>query len=214
MHQAVMPISPPPADDRSHAQQMAALKQAQDAKVKAASTRRGIVVVHTGNGKGKSTAAYGMLLRTIGHGKRVGLVQFIKGTWRTGEKQAIASLPLVDHVVSGDGFTWDTQDRAQDILSARRGWEAAVDMIEACRGENPKYHLVILDELNIALRYNYIPVQEVVAALQNKPERLNVVITGRDAPAEVIAVADTVTEMHENKHAFAAGIKAQIGVDF
>ncbi len=205
-------------DPQLHAERMAALKQEQDAKVKAANVRRGIVVVHTGNGKGKSTAAFGMILRTIGHGRRVGLVQFIKGTWKTGEKKAIAALPLVDHVISGEGFTWETQDRERDIQAARAGWHAAMEMIEACRvdapEQQPKYHLVVLDELNIALRYGYLDVNEVVEVLRNKPERLNIVVTGRDAPAALLEVADTVTEMRADKHAFAAGIKAQIGVDF
>jgi cob(I)alamin adenosyltransferase len=202
------------ADDQAHKQEMQELKRVQDEKVRATTEKRGIVIVNTGDGKGKSTSAFGTAIRAAGHGLRVGLVQFIKGTWKTGEKEALKRFPEIEHVVSGDGFTWNTQDRAQDIASARRGWEQAVAMIEAARVDPERYHLVILDELNIALRYDYLPADEVAAVLRGKPRELSIVVTGRDAPQAVIDAADTVTRMENVKHAFDAGIKARRGVDF
>jgi cob(I)alamin adenosyltransferase len=204
-------------DDKAeaeHREQMRELKAQQDQKVREREIRRGVIVVHDGHGKGKSTAAFGIAIRAAGHGQRVGLIQFIKGTWKTGEQAALARFPEIDHVVSGDGFTWNTQDRAQDIASARRGFELAKQMIEDSRGETPKYQVVILDELNIALRYDYLPIDEVVSALQAKPDELSIVVTGRDAKPELIAIADTVTRMEAVKHAFEAGIRARKGVDF
>ena len=203
-----------PSKSQAHREQMEQLKDEQDQKVREKQIRRGIVVINDGDGKGKSTAAFGMAIRAAGHGQRVGLVQFIKGTWKTGEQQALARFPEIDHMVSGDGFTWNTQDREQDIASARRGFEIAKQMVEDSRGEDPKYQLVILDEINIALRYDYLPVDEVVALVQNKPEALSIVLTGRDAKPELIEVADTVTRMDVVKHAFEAGIRARKGVDF
>lgn len=200
--------------DAEHRQQMQDLKAEQDAKVRARNETKGLIVVNTGDGKGKSTAAFGLMLRALGNGMRVGLVQFIKGTWKTGEKTMLAQLQGVDHVVSGEGFTWNTQDRQKDIAAAQRGWESVKAMIEASRGDNPKYGLLVLDELNIALRYDYLPIEEVVETLRNKPHDLHVVITGRDAKAELIAIADTVTEMKPVKHAFDAGIQAQRGIEF
>jgi cob(I)alamin adenosyltransferase len=197
-----------------HREQMRQLKAEQDRKVKERDIQRGVIVVHDGDGKGKSTAAFGIAIRAAGHGQRVGLVQFIKGTWKTGEKLALARFPEIDHVISGDGFTWNTQDREKDIASARRGLEIAKQMIEDSRGDDPKYQVVILDELNIALRYDYLPVSEVVEVLRNKPEELSIVVTGRDAKPELIAIADTVTRMEAVKHAFDAGIRARKGVDF
>jgi len=176
--------------------------------------RRGIVIVNTGDGKGKSTAAFGMALRAAGHGQRVGVIQFIKGTWKTGEQAAFARFPEIDHVVAGEGFTWDTQDRAKDVALTRAGWDRAVEMIEASRGENPKYQVIVLDEINIVLGYDYLPVAEVVEVLRNKPTELSIVATGRGAKEELIAIADTVTEMRPIKHAYAAGIKARRGVEF
>lgn len=200
--------------DDAHKQRMIEMKRVQDEKVRAANEKRGIVIVNTGDGKGKSTAAFGTAIRAAGHGYRVGLVQFVKGTWKTGEKEALKRFPEIEHVVSGDGFTWNTQDRAQDIAAARRGWELGVAMIEAARTDPSRYHLVIFDELNIALRYDYLPVDEVVNVLRNKPVELSIVVTGRDAPQAVIDVADTVTKMENVKHAFDAGIKARRGIDF
>lgn len=197
-----------------HRERMQALKQEQDSKVRERTIERGVIIVNTGDGKGKSTAAFGLALRAVGVGHKVGIVQFIKGTWKTGEKAALARFPEVDHVVSGEGFTWNTQDRERDISAARRGWQAATTMIEQSRAEPPKYQLIILDELNIALRYDYLPIEAVVQALRSKPERLNIAITGRDARPELIEVADTVTEMRMIKHAFEANIRAQKGIEF
>src|ERR1044071_2463979 len=177
-----MDKAPPTAEE--HREQMQALKAEQDQKARERQIKRGIILVHDGNGKGKSTAAFGIAIRAAGHGQRVGLVQFIKGTWKTGEKQALARFPEIDHVISGDGFTWNTQDREKDIASARRGFEIAKQMIEASRGEQPKYQVVILDELNIALRYDYLPIAEIIEVLENKPEELSIVVTGRDAKPE------------------------------
>ena len=200
--------------DEMHRQRMQQVKAANDAEVRSKEIRRGVVVVHTGDGKGKSTAAFGMAIRAAGHGQRVGLVQFIKGTWKTGEKRALERFPEIDHVVSGDGFTWNTQDRQKDIASARRGWEAAVQMIEQSREEPPKYDLVILDELNVVLGMDYLPLDEVVDVLAAKPRELSICVTGRGAKDELIAVADTVSEMRMVKHAYQAGIRARRGVEF
>ena len=197
-----------------HRLRMQEIKRSQDAEVRSKQIRRGIVIVNEGDGKGKSTAAFGMAIRAVGHGQRVGLVQFIKGTWRTGEREFMKRVPEIDHVVSGEGFTWETQDRARDIEQARRGLDAARAMIEACRGDEPKYGLVILDEINIAIGQGYLPIEEVVALVQSKPSELSIVLTGRGAKPELIAVADTVTRLEMVKHAYAAGIRARKGVDF
>lgn len=197
-----------------HRARMQRLKAEQAAKVRERTIERGVLIVNTGDGKGKSTAAFGLALRALGVGQRVGIVQFIKGTWKTGERTALTRFENLDHVIAGEGFTWNTQDRDRDIAAARRGWETAVAMIEASRGDSPKYQLIILDELNIALRYDYLPIAEVVSVLQGRPERLNVVVTGRDAKPELIAIADTVTEMRMVKHAFEANVRAQKGIEF
>src|SRR5688500_14125372 len=144
-------------NEPTHEDQMRVLEAEQDAKVRAATERRGIVIVNTGDGKGKSTSAFGTAIRAAGRGLRVGLVQFIKGTWKTGEKEALKRFPEIEHVISGDGFTWNTQDRGADTASALRGWETAKAMVEAARVDPARYHLVILDEINIALRYGYLP---------------------------------------------------------
>jgi cob(I)alamin adenosyltransferase len=186
-------------------------RQAARRKVLATKTEeRGLVIVHTGAGKGKSTAAFGMVLRCIGHGMRVGVVQFVKGAWGTGERDVLAKFPdLVTCRAMGEGFTWDTQDRARDIAAARAAWEAGKAMIA-----DPSYRMVLLDELNIVLRYGYLAVEEVIATLQAKPRDLHVVVTGRSAPAELIEIADLVTEMTLVKHPFRAGVKAQKGIEF
>jgi cob(I)alamin adenosyltransferase len=202
------------ATDEEHRLRMQEAKKKQDAEVRSKQIRRGIVVINEGDGKGKSTAAFGMAIRAVGHGQRVGLVQFIKGKWRTGEMEFVKRVPEIDHVVSGEGFTWDTQDRARDIEHARAGFEAARAMVEACRGESPKYSLVILDEVNIAIGHDYLPVAEVVELVTNKPKELSIVLTGRGAKPELIEVADTVTRMQMVKHAYEAGIRARKGVDF
>ena len=196
--------------NRLHNEKMAR-RQAARRKVLATKTEeRGLVIVHTGAGKGKSTAAFGMVLRCLGHGMRVGIVQFVKGAWGTGERTILARFPdLVTCRAMGEGFTWDTQDRARDIAAARAAWELAKAMIA-----NPSYRLVLLDELNIVLRYGYLPVDEIVAALKAKPRDLHVVVTGRNAPPELIEAADLVTEMTLVKHPFRAGVKAQAGIEF
>ena len=186
-------------------------RQAARKKVLATKTEeRGLLIVHTGAGKGKSTAAFGMVLRCLGHGMRVGIVQFVKGAWGTGERDVLARFPdLVTCRAMGEGFTWDTQDRARDIAAARAAWEVATAMIT-----DPSYRMVLLDELNIVLRYGYLPLDEVMAALTAKPRDLHVVVTGRNAPAELIEAADLVTEMTLVKHPFRAGVKAQRGIEF
>jgi len=186
-------------------------RQAARRKVLATKTEeRGLLIVHTGAGKGKSTAAFGMVLRCIGHGMRVGVVQFVKGAWGTGERDVLAKFPeLVTCRAMGEGFTWDTQDRARDIAAARAAWETGQAMIA-----DTSYRMVLLDELNIVLRYGYLPIEEVVAVLKAKPRDLHIVVTGRNAPAELIETADLVTEMTLVKHPFRAGVKAQKGIEF
>lgn len=206
---------PSPQDDaETHKAKMEALRQEQAAKVRSKTEERGIVLVNTGDGKGKSTAGFGLAIRAAGCGQKVGLVQFIKGTWKTGEAEALKRFPEIHHVVSGEGFTWNTQDKAKDIEAARRGWTIALDMIEKSRGDDPEYSLVILDELNVALSYGYLPVDEVISAVVNKPRELSICITGRGAPQGLIDVADTVTEMKPIKHAFDAGILARRGIEY
>lgn len=196
--------------NREHAE-MAARRKAAKAKILATKTEeRGLVIVHTGTGKGKSTAAFGLVLRCLGHGMRVGIVQFVKGAWATGERTVLARFPdLVTMRAMGEGFTWETQDRARDIAAARAAWELAKAMIA-----DPGFRLVLLDELNIVLRYDYLPVDEVVAALKGKPRDLHVVVTGRNAKPELIEIADLVTEMKLVKHPFRVGVKAQAGIEF
>lgn len=201
-------------ENSAHKQRMQQVKEEQDREVRSKHIKRGVIVVNTGDGKGKSTAAFGVAIRAAGHGQRVGLVQFIKGTWKTGEQAAIQRFPEITHVVAGDGFTWVTQDREKDVASARRGWEQAIAMIEASRSDPPAYDVLVLDELNVAVGYDYLPIDEVVAALAKKPEELSVVVTGRGAKPELIAIADTVTEMRPVKHAFQSGIRARRGVEF
>lgn len=200
--------------NEAHRAAMAALKEKQDAEVRAANKRQGVLVVNTGDGKGKSTAAFGMAIRAAGHGQRVLVMQFIKGRWSTGEHRALARFPEISWHTCGDGFTWNTQDRAADIALARGGWDQVVEAIEQCRGDSPPYQLIVLDELNIVLRYDYLPVEEVVQVLAGRPPQLNVVVTGRSAPDALVEIADTVTDMRAVKHAYKAGIKAQRGVDF
>ena len=196
--------------NRRHAEKMAKRKAAR-AKILATKTEeRGLVIVHTGTGKGKSTAAFGMVMRCLGHGMRVGIVQFVKGAWATGERQVLQRFPeLVTCRAMGEGFTWETQDRARDIAAARAAWEQAKAMIA-----DPAYRLVLLDELNIVLRYEYLPIAEVVDTLRQKPRALHVVVTGRNAKPELIEIADLVTEMTLVKHPFRSGVKAQVGIEF
>jgi cob(I)alamin adenosyltransferase len=209
-----LPMSDPVLSEdeinRLHREKMAR-RQAARRKVLATKTEeRGLLIVHTGAGKGKSTAAFGMVLRCLGHGMRVGIVQFVKGAWGTGERTVLARFPeIVTCRAMGEGFTWDTQDRARDIAAAGAAWELAKVMIA-----DPSYRLVLLDELNIVLRYGYLPLDEVVATLKAKPRDLHVVVTGRNAPPELIEAADLVTEMTLVKHPFRAGVKAQPGIEF
>ena len=172
---------------------------------------KGLLIVNTGKGKGKSTAAFGLVLRAVGHGMRVGVVQFIKGSWDTGEGRVLRERfqDLVTYHVMGDGFTWDTQDRSQDMASARKAWTAALELIS-----DAKHDVVVLDELNIVLRYNYLPVDEVVAGLQARPMMKHVVVTGRNAPDVLVAAADLVTSMEQVKHPYRGGVKAQKGIEF
>ena len=185
-------------------------KEARDKMLATKTIEKGLVIVHTGTGKGKSTAAFGLALRALGNGFKVGIVQFVKGKWQTGERAILASFPdQVEMKAMGEGFTWDTQDRARDIAAARAAWEEAKRMIA-----DPSYRMVILDELNIVLRYDYLPVAEVLAALAAKPADSHVVITGRNAKPELIEAADLVTEMTLIKHPFRSGVKAQAGIEF
>src|SRR5438445_6573734 len=196
--------------NRLHREKMARRQAARRKVLATKAEERGLLIVHTGAGKGKSTAAFGMVLRCLGHGMRVGIVQFVKGVWGTGERDVLAKFPeLVTCRAMGEGFTWDTQDRARDIAAARTAWDAAKEMIA-----DPSYRLVLLDELNIVLRYGYLPVADVVAVLKAKPRDLHVVVTGRNAAPELIEAADLVTEMTLVKHPFRAGVKAQPGIEF
>jgi cob(I)alamin adenosyltransferase len=193
-----------------HRAKMAKRKAVQDAEVADKTTEKGLLIVHTGSGKGKSTAAFGLALRMLGRGQRVGVVQFIKGAWHTAERDALAKFgdQLVWHTM-GEGFTWETQDRARDVTAAERAWSKARELMT-----DPSFGLVILDELNIALRYDYLNLADVVAVLAGRREGLHVVVTGRNAKPELLAAADLVTEMTLVKHHFAAGVKAQPGIEF
>ena len=196
--------------NRRHAEKMAKRKAARAKMLAGKTEERGLVIVHTGTGKGKSTAAFGMVMRCLGHGLKVGIVQFIKGVWDTGERHVLERFPeLVTCRAMGEGFTWETQDRVRDIAAARAAWEAAKAMIADSR-----YHLVLLDELNIVLRYDYLEIAEVVSALKAKPRDLHVVVTGRNAKPELMEIADLVTEMTLVKHPFRSGVKAQRGIEF
>jgi len=190
---------------------MAKRKAAQDAEVAAKTiTQKGLLIVHTGKGKGKSTAAFGLLLRALGYGWRCGVVQFIKGAWDTGERRALARFPdLLAWHTMGEGFTWETQDRARDMAAAEAAWAKARELIA-----EPGIKLLVLDELNIALRYEYLCLAEVIAALRSRRPTLHIVVTGRNAKPELIEAADLVTEMSLVKHHFAAGVKAQEGIEF
>jgi cob(I)alamin adenosyltransferase len=198
------------AEAERHRAKMAKRKAVQDAEVADKKIEKGLLIVHTGSGKGKSTAAFGLALRMLGRGQRVGVVQFIKGAWHTAERDALAKFgdQLVWHTM-GEGFTWETQDRARDIAAAERAWSKARELMA-----DPGFGLVILDELNIALRYDYLNLADVVAVLAGRREGLHVVVTGRNAKPELLAAADLVTEMTLVKHHFAAGVKAQPGIEF
>jgi len=198
-------------DAARHKAKMEKRKAAQDAEVASKTvTEKGPLIVHTGAGKGKSTAAFGLALRALGRGWRVGVVQFIKGAWETGERKALESFgDLVTWRTMGEGFTWETQDKARDIAAAERAWAVAREMMG-----DKRFRLIVLDELNIALRYGYLPLDEVVAALAARRPGLHIVVTGRNAKPELIEAADLVTEMSLVKHHFATGVKAQEGIEF
>ncbi len=185
-------------------------KAVQDAEVGSKTIERGVLIVHTGPGKGKSTAAWGLALRALGHGWRVGVVQFIKGAWETGERNAFARFgDQVSWHTLGEGFTWETQDKVRDIAAAAAAWRKARELMS-----DPEIRLLVLDELNIALRYDYLPLTEVIETLKSRRSDLTVVVTGRNAKPGLIEAADCVTEMNAVKHHFAAGFKAQAGVEF
>jgi cob(I)alamin adenosyltransferase len=190
-------------------------KEARDRMLATKTIEKGLLIVHTGKGKGKSTAAFGLVMRALGHGMKIGIIQFVKGKWETGERHVLDRYSdQVTIRTMGEGFTWETQDRARDIAAAKTAWAAAKEMIDASRGETPKYDLILLDELNIVLRYDYLPLDEVVAFLAAKPENLHVIVTGRNAKEPLIDAADLVTEMTMVKHPFRAGVKAQKGIEF
>ena len=197
-------------DAARHREKMAKRKAVQDAEVASKTTEKGLLIVHTGPGKGKSTAAFGLALRMVGHGRRVGVVQFIKGAWSTGERPALERFgDLVVWHSMGEGFTWETQDRARDIAACRRAWERTRELLA-----DPAIALLVLDELNIALRYDYLPIDEVLSDIAARRAGLHVVVTGRNAKPALIEAADLVTEMTMTKHHFAAGVKAQQGIEF
>lgn len=197
--------------ERRHRDKMVRRKAVQDAEVASKTiAEKGLLIVHTGSGKGKSTAALGLVLRALGYGWRIGIVQFIKGAWDTGERHALARFPdLVTWHAMGEGFTWETQDRSRDVAAAEAAWGKARELMA-----DPAIRLVVLDELNIALRYDYLPLADVVAELAARRPGLHVAVTGRNAKPEMIAAADLVTEMTPVKHHFAAGVKAQQGIEF
>jgi cob(I)alamin adenosyltransferase len=185
-------------------------KEMRDRMMATKTLEKGLLMVHTGKGKGKSTAAFGLALRMVGRGRPVGVVQFIKGAWSTGERAAFARFPdMVEWHTMGEGFTWETQDRARDIAAAARAWDCALDLMR-----RPGLGLLVLDELNIALRYDYLDEAEVLSGLAARPEGLHVVVTGRNARPALLEAADLVTEMTLVKHHFAAGVKAQEGVEY
>ena len=198
-----MPSSPSPSEPR---EDRAPRQHRETAKV----VRKGLIIIYTGHGKGKTTAALGLAFRALGRGYRIAMVQFIKGKWKTGEAAMAKELAeRMDFFSMGDGFTWNTQNYEQDVASARRAWAKCRELLA-----DPQYQVVIFDELSYVITYNFLSVEEVLAGLKEKPPQTHVVITGRDAPAALIEVADLVTEMREIKHPYRAGIKAQPGVDY
>jgi cob(I)alamin adenosyltransferase len=199
-----------PDEEARHKAKMANRKAVQDAEVAGKTIEKGLLIVHTGKGKGKSTAAFGLLLRAIGRGFQCGVVQFGKGAWQSGERSAIERFgDQVRWHTLGEGFTWETQDRARDVAAAERAWASATELME-----DPSIQLLVLDELNIALRYDHIDLGRVLAAFASRRPGLHIVVTGRNARPELIEAADLVTEMVAVKHHFAAGVKAQPGIEF
>ena len=197
-------------DTARHNQKMAKKKAARDKIMAGKTIERGLLIVHTGKGKGKSTAAFGMVFRHVGHGFKSAVIQFVKGSWGTGERTVLEKFPdLVTIKAMGEGFTWETQDRDRDVAHARTGWEEAKRLIN-----DPNYKLVMLDELNIVLRYDYLPLDEVLEFLAKRPADKHIIITGRNANERLIEMADLVTEMEMIKHPFRSGVKAQAGIEF
>jgi cob(I)alamin adenosyltransferase len=198
------------AAEQRHTEKMRRVQASRRAMMATKTQEKGLLIVHTGAGKGKTTAAFGMAIRTIGHGMRVGIVQFVKGAMKTGERAVFDAFPdLVTFRAMGEGFTWDTQDRARDVAVARAAWDEVARMVA-----DPSYAMVIADELNIVLRYDYLPVADVLAVAAARPAMTHLVVTGRNAPAALIEAADLVTEMTQVKHPFRGGVKAQPGVEF
>lgn len=197
-------------DDAAHAEKMRKIQAARATMMETKTEEKGLLIVHTGKGKGKSSAAMGMVVRAIGHGMKVGVVQFIKGAMATGEKAVFDAFPQqVEFKPMGEGFTWDTQDRARDIAVTRTAWEEVRRMIA-----DPSYDMVLADELNIVLRYDYLPLDEVLQVFAARPPMQHVIATGRNAPEPLIDAADLVTEMLQVKHPFRSGVKAQKGIEF
>ena len=198
------------AEEERHRAKMQKRKAVQDAEVAEKTIEKGLLIVHTGPGKGKTTAAFGLALRMLGYGRSVGVVQFVKGAWHTGEKDAFAAFGnRVRWHAMGEGFTWETQDLRRDVAAAEAAWAKALELMA-----DPAIALVVLDEINIALRYDYLQLSEVVAALKARRLDLHVVATGRNAKPDLVEAADLVTEFVAQKHHFAAGVKAQAGIEF
>jgi len=196
--------------NRRHSEKMKKKKAARDKIIATKTIERGLIMVHTGKGKGKSTAAMGLAMRAIGNGMKVGIIQFVKGVWDTGERKVLEAFPnLCVMRAMGDGFTWETQDRKRDLDAARNAWNFAKDMIS-----DSSFDLIILDEINIVLRYDNLPVDEVVYTLKRKRKMLHILATGRNAKDELIEIADLVTEMTQIKHPFRSGVKAQRGIEY
>ena len=196
--------------DQRHAEKMRKRKAARERMLATKTIEKGLLIVHTGKGKGKSTAAFGLAARAIGNSMKVGVVQFVKGKWATGERAVLERFPdLITVRVMGEGFTWDTQDRQRDIAAAKKAWKSAQEFLA-----DPSYRLVVLDELNIVLRYDYLDLDEVLAGLGERHPDQHVVVTGRNAKPALIEMADLVTEMTEIKHPFRTGVKAQVGIEF
>ena len=193
-----------------HADKMKKKKVARDKIIATKTIEKGLTIVHTGKGKGKSTAAFGMAFRALGNGMKVAVVQFVKGKWGTGERNVLDKFPdQVTLATMGEGFTWETQDRQRDIDAARAAWEQAKEFIL-----DDKHDMVLCDELNIVLRYDYLPIEEILEVLKQKPEMKHVIITGRNAKDELVEFADLVTDMAQIKHPFRSGVKAQVGIEF
>ncbi len=198
----------PASVDERHSRRMQRKKAIVDAGIARANKERGLILVHTGNGKGKSSAAFGMVARALGHKMRVAVIQFGKGRTATGEELFFRNILEGDYHVMGEGFTWETQDRQRDIRAAEAAWQKACTYLG-----NPSYDLVVLDELNIILKHKYLVLDDVLDTLQQRPDRQHVIITGRAAQAELIELADTVTDMQATKHAYQAGVRAQKGIE-